>query len=324
MIKKIKKLFKTIIERTQNGFYYISLVFSTGFFFYFYGLFWLLDKIIPCKLFKRCMEYFKRKQKEPSSFLVLVFIFLIFMFSYIYFYVDNDDVVYVNDDVLETNENITFEQKSENKELNTDKKTNTDKEFNLYRNYSSIGIDNVNFSDLKAINEDVVAWIMVDGTNINYPVVKTDNNDYYLNHTIEKKLSTDGWVFMDYRNSINLSDKNTIFYGHNLLNKTAFGSLSNIFTDDWFNKSNHLIVVLTENGKYIYEIFSYYKIEPEVYYLKNNILSEKEYLDFLNTLKERSLKDFNISLNSSDKIITLSTCTSDNMNRRVVHAKLIK
>ena len=156
---------------------------------------------------------------------------------------------------------------------------------------------------------------MVDGTSINYPVVQSSDNEYYLNHNYEKYLSTEGWIFMDYRNSINMDNNNTIFYGHNLTNKTSFGSLSNVFSDDWFNNSNHYIVVLTENKKYVYEIFSYYIIEPESYYLNNNI-------DY-SILKNRSLRDFNVSLESNDKIITLSTCTDDNKNRRVVHAKLI-
>ena len=70
-------------------------------------------------------------------------------------------------------------------------------------------------------------------------------------------------------------------------------------------------------------MFSVYTIDPEVYYLQNNFSDKESYIAFLNTLKSRSKFDFKLNLTSDDKIITLSTCTSDNQNRNVVHAKLI-
>ena len=87
----------------------------------------------------------------------------------------------------------------------------------------------IDFNSLLGVNDQVVGWLSVDTTNINYPIVQTKNNDYYLNHDINKSLSGSGWTFMDYRNNPDMSDDNTIFYGHNLLNKTAFGSIDNIF-----------------------------------------------------------------------------------------------
>ena len=184
-------------------------------------------------------------------------------------------------------------------------------------------INQVDFSDLKEMNPDAVAWIMVDGTNVNYPVVQSGDNDYYLNHDIKKNLKASGWTFMDYRNSINLVDSNTIFYGHNLLNKTAFGSLSNVFEEKWFKNSNHYIVIRTENVRYVYQIFSCYYIDPEIYYLQTNFYRDSDYQEFLNTLKSRSKFDFGLDVSANDKIITLSTCTDDNKGRKVVHAKRV-
>ena len=129
---------------------------------------------------------------------------------------------------------------------------------------------------------------------------------------------------MDYRNSESLTDDNTIFYGHNLVNKTAFGSLENVFLGKWLEESNHYVVILTEYGKSVYEIFSVYTIEPELYYLQTSFEDRNEYKNFLNTLKDRSIFGFNVDLQATDKIITLSTCTSDNKNRNVVHAKLVQ
>ena len=129
---------------------------------------------------------------------------------------------------------------------------------------------------------------------------------------------------MDYRNSSIMDNKNTVIYGHNLINKTAFGSLSSLFTDKWFNNSNHKIIIYTLDGNYTFEIFSVYYKEPESYYLNTNFSSDNDYLFFLKSLKSRSIYDFNVELNSEDKIITLSTCTDNNKGRKVVHAKLIR
>ena len=125
---------------------------------------------------------------------------------------------------------------------------------------------------------------------------------------------------MDYRNNIGMSDDNTIFYGHNLLNNTSFGSISKIFTNNWIRNSSGKIIYLTDNTLYTYQIFSAYYINPESYYLQTNLDNK---IEFLNTLKTRSIVKFNVDVSVNDKIVTLSTCTNDNTGRKVIHAKLI-
>lgn len=310
MIKILEKILKKVYKNTILGFYYIALVFSNGFFFYFYFIFSLLEKIIPLKSVQSCKRFFQRRQNDPVAFLILVFIFMLFSFSYTFFYVDKDDVVYVNDVIINTTDDIN-KTVSDESVISIEKK-----EINLFRKYSSIGINKFNIYDLKNTNLNTIGWIMVDNTNINYPVVQTVDNEYYLNHNFNNNISSDGWIFMDYRNSTNMNDKNTIIYGHNLLNKTAFGSIVDIFSDEWFNKSNHYIIISNGERKFVYEIFSYYIINPETYYLNIDDIS-------IETLKNRSARDFDVSVSENDKIITLSTCTDDNKSRRVVHAKLI-
>jgi sortase B len=195
---------------------------------------------------------------------------------------------------------------------------------NLYKKYGSYNVSNIDINELKKINSDTIGWLVVDGTNINYPVLKTNDNSFYLTHDFNKNYSIGGWIFMDYRNSSIMDNKNTVIYGHNLINKTAFGSLSSLFTDKWFDNSNHKIIVYTLDGNYTFEIFSVYYKEPESYYLNTNFSSDNDYLFFLKSLKSRSIYDFNVELNSEDKIITLSTCTDNNKGRKVVHAKLIR
>ena len=293
----IIKFFNYIFNTTELGFYYICLIISKGFFFYFYLLASILYKIFPINVFKKLKKYFKDKQEDTVFILLLILIFLACVCVYTYFYPDNN--------IKHVNGNLNEEKINKN-------------EINLYKKYSSYDINKINFSKL---NKNVVLWLMVDGTNINYPVVQGSDNDFYLNHDINKNLKSSGWVFMDYRNK--LDDDNLIIYGHNLANKTAFGSLINLYNDNWFNNSNHLIIVKTKNKKYIYEIFSIYEIEPEIYYLQNNFY-KKEYEEFLEVIKSRSIYNFNVDLDSNSKILTLSTCTNNNKNRRVVHAVRIK
>lgn len=320
MIKKLCSFISFILKTIFKGFYYDCLLLAKGFFFFFRLPFILLGKIKNNKFFNKMDNYFLNKQSDPVSFLFIVLIFFIFMFLHAYLYNDNK-VVYVDDSEANAiDENVS---KSEDSESSDSSINVTNMETNLYNKYAKTKINDINFNDLREVNNDVVAWLIVDGTNVNYPIVQTIDNDYYLNHNIKREPKVSGWTFMDYRNSKMMSDSNTIFYGHNLLNKTGFGSLSNIFTDKWFNSSNHRIIVVTENKRYVYEVFSCYSIEPEVYYLNNNFSNNTEYQKFLDTLVSRSNYNFNVNLTVNDKIITLSTCTDDNKGRKVVHAKLI-
>ncbi|MBR2828433.1 MAG: class B sortase, partial [Bacilli bacterium] len=150
-------------------------------------------------------------------------------------------------------------------------------------------------------------------------VVQANDNEYYLNHSFDKSYSLNGWVFMDYRNTM-LEDKNTIFYGHNLLNKTSFGSLVNLFSS---NYHDIIIQIITENGVYKYQVFSGYLIDEEVYYLQNNFYSDDDYSKYLEVISKRNILSVDSSVSIEDQIITLSTCTDDNKGRRVIHAKRI-
>lgn len=196
---------------------------------------------------------------------------------------------------------------------------------NDYWNYIKMDMLSVNFEELKKKNKDTVGWIKVEGTNINYPVVQTNNNDYYLNHSYDKTNNKAGWVFADYRNDLNTFDKNTIIYGHGRVDTTMFGSLKNILKSSWYNnKNNHIIKFSTPRENTLWQVFSVYTIEAESYYITTQFPSNNDFLDFANTLKKRSTVDFSAIPNANDKILTLSTCKDSKGKRVVMHAKLIK
>ncbi len=183
----------------------------------------------------------------------------------------------------------------------------------------------IDFNKLKKRNPDTIAFIKVNGTNIEFPIVQTTNNDYYLTHNFNKEYNSAGWIFADYKNKLDGTDKNIIIYGHNTKGNTMFSSLNNILKEEWYNnEENYKIVFITENEYFIYEVFSIYKIEKEDYYIQTNFKSNETYTEFIETIKNRSIKDFSTEINSEDKILTLSTCANNKDYRIVLHAKEIK
>ena len=99
------------------------------------------------------------------------------------------------------------------------------------------------FKSLLDINKDTVGWLKINNTNIDYPVVQTTDNEYYLNNDFEHYKNYNGWIFADYRNNMEDLDENTIIYGHNkYLNETMFGSLNKVLDDEWLNNSDNLII----------------------------------------------------------------------------------
>ncbi|MBQ8534397.1 MAG: class B sortase [Bacilli bacterium] len=190
--------------------------------------------------------------------------------------------------------------------------------------YIKVPFQNVDLSALKEKNNDTVGFINVKNTNINYPIVQTTNNDYYLNHAYDKSYNEAGWVFMDYRNN-NFNDFNTIIYGHGRLNKTVFGSLKDLLKDSWqSNKDNYTLTISSLTMNYVYQIFSIYTIDAESYYIKTEFDNNEEKFDWITEMNNRNTSIIYSPANINDKIITLSTCLNNDNGRIVVHAKLIK
>ena len=183
--------------------------------------------------------------------------------------------------------------------------------------------DDVNFSALKEINPETVAYLEIDGVNIQYTVVKGSDNSYYLNHNFYKEYNSAGWIFMDYRNKFDDSDKNTIIYGHNMLDGSMFGALTKFLDFDFVKNDDNLnIKLISETGVLNYKVFSVYQIEPEDYYL-NTEFTDNSFEEFIDNLKTRSKFNFNTEISSLDSILTLSTCSFSGTMRVVLHAKKV-
>jgi len=197
-------------------------------------------------------------------------------------------------------------------------------EDDIYWKYVKMPMIDIDISKLKDINPETIGWIQVLGTNINYPFVQHDDNEFYLNHSFNKQKNGAGWPFLDYRNDIDYIDKNNIIYAHGRINSVLFGTLKNLTKSSWYsNSDNHIIKVSTQTHNSLWQVFSVYHIPTTSDYLVTRFKNEETFENFLNFIKDRSIYDFNTNLSEEDKIITLSTCYSSN-EKVVMHAKLIK
>ena len=181
----------------------------------------------------------------------------------------------------------------------------------------------IDYDELKAINGDFVAWIKINDTAINYPVVHTDNNNYYLHHTFYGKDNFSGAIFMNAENTDIDLDQNVILYGHNMKNGSMFAGIRKYVEKDFW-ESHKYIQLYTRTGLHIYKIYSGYTTGATSDSYKYSFASDESFQEFLNQTKELSDYDTETELNLESKILTLSTCTGDTSKRYVVHAVRIK
>lgn len=217
-----------------------------------------------------------------------------------------------------------FAEGSEQTGIIDDAATAWDNDNSLQKNEEGIFIG---FEGLMKANSDIKAWIKIDGTNINNPVYQTTDNDFYINHNMNKEASRYGALFIDRNNVINKNkvSQNTIIYGHHMRDGTMFGDLKN-YTDLDFYKSNSIIdyTTLYKEGKYkVFGIFITNTLpehdDGEVFnYIRTDFSSEQDFLSFVDDIKRRSIIDTGVDVIGTDEILTLSTCTYEFDDARLV------
>lgn len=177
----------------------------------------------------------------------------------------------------------------------------------------------VSFSVLKQENEDIVGWLYLEDSPINYPVVQSNDNDYYLRRLVNGEYNIAGSLFMDYRNDSNLEDNNTIIYGHNMKNNTMFGSLQEYKSQDYYD--NHKVMYyFTPRKNYIIELFTGYTISVESDIYDLSVIDSSK----LEKLISKSDFESNTKVTEEDKIITLSTCAYEYDGARYIVMGVLK
>lgn len=237
----------------------------------------------------------KRNSKNKKMYVVIFFIFIfaffISTFIAIKWYLATNKTKKVNDEVISKVVKVDDINAVQAKDLEID------------------------FSKLLELNDQVVGWIKIDGTKINYPIVRGGDNSYYLNHNILKENSQNGWIFMDYKNNSDFSDNNTVIYGHNIKSGIMFSDLTKIYN----GKINDDIYIHLKNGDVNrYSIYSCYMDKPDEESISTKI-SDTNLTSYMNKMKGRSVREYNVNM-VLEKNITLSTCDSSGKKRIIIHA----
>ena len=264
----------------------------------------------------------KRMRLKPVPFAILILIcssiFIFSLYSLVTWQLDNNKIKNLHSEIDDISNGEFIKDKGDAFNPPDDKDSD-------YWYYIDLPFYNVDFDELLKKNKDTVAFIHMENNNINYPFVQSKDNNYYLTHAFDKSYNEAGWVFLDYRNNINSLSFNNIIYGHGRLNKTVFGSLKDTLDKKWqSNKDNLAIYISTPNENMIFQIFSIYTIKSESYYINTLFNNKNEKSKWLDTMIKRNTSAINTSVDTNDKILTLSTCLDDNGGRVVVQAKLIK
>ena len=179
------------------------------------------------------------------------------------------------------------------------------------------------YLSLIEINKDVVGWISIPNTVIDYPVVQAEDNNFYLRRNIHGEKATAGTIFMDYKSDALARGVHIILYGHHMRNGTMFKDLVKYKGEDFFqNHENIQYNTLTKEMEW--EVFSVYITKAGFNYRQTEFSSEKKYLEFLHKLEGKSMFKKEIELSEDDQILTLSTCTYEYDDARlVVHARRV-
>ena len=180
----------------------------------------------------------------------------------------------------------------------------------------------VDFESLRAVNPEVVGWLTIDGTDIDYPIAQHSDNDYYLHHLFNGEWNSSGCIFLDSRDSSDFSDKNSILYGHHMDNGSMFQNLI-YYKDSSFCEEHPTAQLITPDGSCVVEFFAGYVSTVDGDAWRLDFTSDKEVGDWLKAVKEKSLFESMVVPTAADRIVTLSTCSYEFYNARfVVHGTI--
>lgn len=185
----------------------------------------------------------------------------------------------------------------------------------------------IDFDGLIEINDDVKAWIYIEGTDVNYPVLQGIDNNQYLFQSYKKKYLTAGSIYIDYRCDDDFSDKHTVVYGHNMKNGTMFGQMDKYKTDEYLKEHPYVYIIMPDGTWKKYQVFGAYiaDVFGQTFILPAN--DEVEMYNLRKLIKNENLiKNPPVTPEEGQKIMTLSTCTedSDDYNRFVISCVLVE
>ena len=181
-----------------------------------------------------------------------------------------------------------------------------------------------NFVALAEINPDVVGWLSLEDTVINYPIVQGSDNEYYLHHLFTKEYNNTGCIFMDVDNAKDFSDLNTVLYAHHMRNGSMFAELEG-YRDQEYYDTHRELVLQTPSGNYLVEPFAGLLTDGYSDYIQIGFQDSDSFLSYVNQMRSQSTFQSDVTITAEDRILTMSTCRYDVDNGRyAVFAKLTK
>lgn len=175
---------------------------------------------------------------------------------------------------------------------------------------------------LREINPDVIGWILIPDTQVNYPLMAGTEKNYYLNHTWNKESYNVGSIFLEHLCTPDFTGFNTIVYGHNMNDGSMFGSLLQYRKPEYL-QAHPYVYIRSDQGVYRYEIFSGYfaTINTDTYGV--GFSSDRTKIRFLDFITEKSELETDFRPETTDRVLTLSTCSGrGSASRWVLHARL--
>ena len=193
---------------------------------------------------------------------------------------------------------------------------------NQYAMYKPSVEETESFEELQAINDEVIAWLTIYGTNVDYPVAQADNNSKYVNTDIKGKYSLSGALFLDYQNAPDFSDFNSIIYGHHMDKQVMFGGIE-YFGDKTYFDDRRYGSLFHGGREHGLEFFAFMHVDAYDFTVYNVTVTDDGRQAFIDNLYEKATNTRDIGVTIDDNILLLSTCTSDSTNGRHILAARI-
>jgi sortase B len=177
--------------------------------------------------------------------------------------------------------------------------------------------DRIDFSVLKNINEDVIGWLSLENTVIDYPVVKGQDNDYYLNHLYTGEYNSLGTLFVDFRNRELFTDQISVIYGHSMLNGSMFFILER-YKNQSFYEEHKQFVFDTPDHRYILEPYAGKVVDAKIPFLQFNFTGKEEYFEYISEFISTSTFKADFEPSENDKTVMMIKCSADYEDARYV------
>ena len=183
----------------------------------------------------------------------------------------------------------------------------------------------IDFAGMRAVNEDVIGWIQIMDSPVDYPLLDADDNKYYLNHTYDRQWSSYGSIFLEPRNNPDLSERHLVIYGHNMVNESMFGSLLEYKKQEYADTHPEITICMPDRDL-TYRVFSAYTAHVDSAAYKMTFSDDASFMEMANQMKANSVITADFMPTAEDQVLTLSTCTPEGAKkyRFIVNAVLVE